>query len=73
LTPIWGNNNRSRNELLFKSAESQQTFPIKLEHNVLVQQITQWLGYLGKVLDETPIEPSMSKKASDTFHIDRRR
>ena len=65
LAGIWRSKHRSRNELVLKSLKAFLAFICPLKLNAFVKQISQGLGNLGEVLDETEAITSKSKKASD--------
>jgi len=37
-----------------------QTFDIKIERCILVEQIAEWFGNPGEIFDESSVEPNMA-------------
>ena len=57
-------------ECLLEGIEGHETFLVKVEWGIFCKQVHQ-SGYTGEVLDEPPVETSMTQETPDSLDISR--
>ena len=53
----------------FEGIEGHEAFLVEVERGIFSQQISQGSGYTGEVLNEPPIETSMTQETPDPLDI----
>ena len=69
--PIGRLNDGCGNECLLEGIEGYEAFLVKVERGILCQQVGQGSGYTGEVLDEPPVETSMTQETPESLDISR--
>ena len=69
---MWRSQHWGRSQLVLECLETFLTFVCPVELNAFVKKISQWLGNLGEVLDESTAIAGESEKTSDLLDILRR-
>ena len=65
--PIGRLNDGCGNECLLEGIEGYEAFLVKDERGVFWQQVGQGSGYTGEVLNEPPVEASMTQETPDSL------
>src|SRR4051812_4476985 len=68
LLSIWGSKHWGKSELVLQSLKTFLAFIGPLKLDAFVKQISQRLGNLGEVLDETAAIASEAEETSDLLH-----